>query len=303
MTLTGRVPLLVLLGLVPVVLRPTIRHRLAVGAGGRDPGRPARLVVRATPGPAGAGAPPGRVGPSRGADPDPAAGRQPVAPPGAGRRPRRLAADRRCRGQPAPARTRSRRAHHLPHHADVPRRRGDLRGDRGDRPPPRPPRARRPPAHRRGRGVGTVTAGLRRPQAPAQPAVPAPGARRPRRGPGAGTGHRVRLAAGVRARRRRPVDRLAGQRPQPARRGADLAARAGPAGGARPRHLADLRRPGHDRGPRTCRAWTRRWMPRCCWLPWPRAPATGSTSWPATAGSAAGCARPARETSSPPCRR
>ncbi len=116
-----------------------------------------------------------------------------------------------------------------------------------------------------------------------QPAGPAARPRRPGGGPGARPGHRVRLAARVRPRRRRPLDRLAGQRPQPQRRGPHLAARAGPAGGARARHLAHLGRPGRGRA----RGSTPRWTPPCCSPRSPPGPATGSTSSPATGGSAA----------------
>ena len=96
-------------------------------------------------------------------------------------------------------------------------------------------------------GHGPLAAAVRVPQAPAQPAGPAARPRRARGGPGARPGHRVRLAARVRPRRRRPLDRLAGQRPQPQRRGAHLAARAGPPGGAGARHLAHLGGPGRGR--------------------------------------------------------
>ena len=166
-------------------------------------------------------------------------------------------------------------------------------------PPRRPARARR---HRALRGP----LGLRRPAATLDvpgtvrslppfesrkhlpsPAGPAARPRRPRRRPGARAGHRVRLAARVRPRRRRPLHRLARQRPQPQRRGPHLAARARPAGGAGARHLAHLGRAGRA----TCRGSTPRWTPRCCWPRSPPAPATGSTSWPATGGSAPGCAR------------
>ena len=59
----------------------------------------------------------------------------------------------------------------------------------------------------------------------------------------------------------------------------------------RARHLPDLGRAGRRRA----RASTRPWTPPCCWPRSPPAPATGSTSWPATAGSGpAALARRAR---------
>ena len=44
-------------------------------------------------------------------------------------------------------------------------------------------------------------------------------------------------------------------------------------------------------GSRTCPGSTRRWTPPSSWPRSPRAPATASTSWPATAGCARGCAQ------------
>ena len=126
-------------------------------------------------------------------------------------------------------------------------------------PPRRPARDRRHRACSRPAGAGRRGSapstsrgwsGRCRPSSPAStcpPAGPAARARRPRRGPGPRAGHRVRLAARVRPRRRRPLDRLAGQRPQPRRRRPHLAARARPAGRARARHLAHLGRPGRRR--------------------------------------------------------
>ena len=99
---------------------------------------------------------------------------------------------------------------------------------------------------------------------------------------GARPGHRVRLAARVRRRRRRPLDRLAGHRPARPTCGAHLASRARPAGAARARHRAHRPRPGSATRP----GWTPRWTPRCCSPRSPPAPATGSTCSPSTGGSA-----------------
>ena len=59
-----------------------------------------------------------------------------------------------------------------------------------------------------------------------------------------GPGHGVRLAARLRGRRRRPVDRLAGHRAAARRGRSYLAARTRPARPRRARHRTDLRRPG-----------------------------------------------------------
>ena len=86
--------------------------------------------------------------------------------------------------------------------------------------------------------------------------------------------------------------------PHQQRRRPHLAARARPAGGAGARHLAHLGRPGR----RTCRASTPRWTPPCCSPRSPPGPATGSTSSPATGGSEPGSGPPAPATSPPGCR-
>ena len=85
------------------------------------------------------------------------------------------------------------------------------------------------------------------PQAPAVAAGQAARTRRhdPRADPR--PGHRVRLAARVRRRRRRPLDRLAGHRAAGRRRGADLAAGARPPGRHRARHRPDVGGPGRRR--------------------------------------------------------
>ena len=75
-----------------------------------------------------------------------------------------------------------------------------------------------------------------------------------------GPGTRVRLAARVRGRRRRPVHRLAGGGPARRRDGAHLAAGAGPAHPGRAGHRPDLGRPGR----RASRGWTPPWTRRCC---------------------------------------
>ena len=89
-------------------------------------------------------------------------------------------------------------------------------------------------------GTRPRAAGLPLPQAPAEPARAAPRARRPGRGAGPRPGDGVRLAAGVRPRRRRPQHRLARQRAHPDDSGADLAARAAAPGAAGARHLPHL---------------------------------------------------------------
>ena len=68
-----------------------------------------------------------------------------------------------------------------------------------------------------------------------------------RRAEPARAGHGVRLAAGVRRRRRRPLHRLAGHRPARRRRRPHLAAGARPPAGLRARHRPHLRRPGRRR--------------------------------------------------------
>ena len=61
------------------------------------------------------------------------------------------------------------------------------------------------------------------------------------------TGHRIRLAARVCRRRRRPLDRLAGNRAPRRRHGPHLAARTRPAGGDRARHRTHGGRPRRRR--------------------------------------------------------
>ena len=126
------------------------------------------------------------------------------------------------------------------------------RGPAGRRSHRAHPRATRPggaAAHPPGRGERAVAAAVRGAQAPAEPARPAARPRRPGGGTRARPGHGVRLAARVRPRRRRPLDRLAGQRPQPQRGGAHLAAGARPAGGPGAGHVAHLRRTRRGRPP------------------------------------------------------
>ena len=74
-------------------------------------------------------------------------------------------------------------------------------------------------------------------------------------------GHRVRRAARVRDRRRRALDRLAGQRPRARRGGAHLAARSATGGCSACSTPAAPRPPGSA----TSRGWTPRSTPPCCW--------------------------------------
>ena len=143
-------------------------------------------------------------------------GRQHRAPPGPRRAARRLAAVRRRDRQPAPRSTSppaTRCRLRTPLTPDPARRPARRPGHRA-LPGPLGLAARQASREVPGRGAGAAAVPL--PQAPAQPAGPAPRARRPRRGPGPRPGHRVRLAARLRARRRRPQHRLAGQRPHAA---------------------------------------------------------------------------------------
>ena len=141
-------------------------------------------------------------------------------------------------------------------------------------------------------GRGPVAAAVRVPQAPALAAGPAPRPRRPVGGPGARPGHRVRLAARVRPRRRRPLDRLAGDAPATATSWCAPGSPSATAGSC----WCSTRRGPRPAGSTTYRGSTPRWTPRCCWPRSPPGPATGSTSWPATGGSAPGCGWPAHAT-------
>ncbi len=247
MSISGRVPLLLLLGVVAVVLRPSIGTVwlwvLAVGLlVGLDvllaPSTSALMLAR----------PP--VGTVRLGQP---AETRLVATNTSGRRMRGMLRDA---WQPTAGASDNRHRLDLggrrPGRAPDPAAAAPARrpaGDRRDHPVARAARARRPPAHAGRRGHGPLAAAVRLAQAPAQPAGPAPRPGRPGGDPDPRPGHRVRLAARVRPRRRRPVDRLAGQRPQPQRGRPHLAAGAGPAGRPRPGHLADLGRPGRRRAP------------------------------------------------------
>ena len=217
------------------------------------------------------------------------AGRQPRPAPGARGAARRLAA----------VRGRDRNRHRLDLAAGdqvrlttplTPTRRGDRRADRvtvrciG----PLGLAARQRVAG--GARPGARAAAVPLPQAPAQPAGPAARARRPRGGPGPRPGHRVRLPARLRARRRRTQHRLAGQRPLPHRGGADLAARAAAPGAAGPGHLPHVGR-AHRRRPPAGLRDGRRAAARGAGRP---APGTASTSWPATGGCGPGSAPAAR---------
>ena len=111
----------------------------------------------------------------------------------------------------------------------------------------RPARAGRPAGLARRAVAGAGAAAVHLAAAPAVAAGPAARARRPDRGDGARAGHRVRLAARVRRRRRRPVDRLAGLGPGRRRDGAHLAAGARPPGAAGARQRAHRGGPGRRR--------------------------------------------------------
>ena len=205
MAITGRVPLLALLGLVAVVLRPS--HGLAVAAGRDCPGRPGRCWRPADPRGTSYDARPG--GAHRGA-----AAETLLVVENVGRR--RSTACSATPGSPAPA----------PPPTDT--------ASAGSRRPRLLTTALLPAPPRRPAGVGSrsallgplglgarqrttsvpgsvrVAAPLRVAQAPPLSAGAAARPRRPGRGAGARAGHRVRLAARIRARRRRPLHRLAG---------------------------------------------------------------------------------------------
>ena len=297
MAISGRVPLLVLLGLVPVVLRPTfgtmwlwlLAVALVVAVDLLLAPRPEVLEISRRP------TDPVRLGRP---DVDHARRRQPVGPH----------RHRRCCGTPGSPRP-ERRANRFPIRLTPgdrvllrtplqPVRRGDLRAHGVT------VRARGPlglacaPAHDRRAGRGPVAAAVRVPQAPAVAAGPAARPRRPVGGAGARPGHRVRLAARVRPRRRRPLDRLAGHAPATATSSSAPGSPSATGGWCWcstprvPRRAASTTYP----------ASTRRWTPRCCWPRWPPGPATASTSWPATAGCAPGCGRPAHARPPPPSR-
>ena len=236
MAITGRVPLLLLLGVVAVVLRPAVSTMwlwvlvvlLLVGLD---------VALARLTGPDHRGATAGRPRPGRASRPRPrwssattarAVRRCSSATPGS-RPPARPATGTGSGSPPAtgPLLTTSL----LPERRGRPARVGVTVRIR---------RTPRPGVAASTRDVdrpGPGAAALRVPQAPAEPAGPAARPGRTRRGAGARSGHRVRLAAGVRPGRRRPLDRLAGQRPQPHRRRTHLAARARPAGRAGARHL------------------------------------------------------------------
>ena len=126
MSITGRVPLLLLLGLVPVVLRPEHGHGVAVGAGGRCCWSASTCCSRPSPAALTLERPPVGVGPARASRPRPTLvatndsrrrrarrrsatrGSRPPAPTGnrhrlapVARRPGRADARRCCRGAAA----------------------------------------------------------------------------------------------------------------------------------------------------------------------------------------------------------
>src|SRR5207248_4421779 len=107
------------------------------------------------------------------------------------------------------------------------------------------------PCPPRGRADSTVdgpgTATVRVPPVPAREAGPVARPGRRRGDPRARAGYRVRLAARVRARRRRPIHRLAGQRPAFRRRGACLAPRTRPARAVRAGHRSHVGGTGRRR--------------------------------------------------------
>ena len=128
-----------------------------------------------------------------------------------------------------------------------PMRRGDQRVGTGHRALGGPAGAGGQAELAPGAVAGPDPAAVPVPQAPAVAAGQA--ARTRRHDPGADPrpGHRIRLAARVRRRRRRPVDRLARHRAPRRRRGADVAAGTRPPGGHRARHRADVGGPGRRR--------------------------------------------------------
>ena len=243
MAITGRVPLLLLLGLVPVVLRPTVGTHVAVAARGARCWSASTWLLAPSPGRCSrVERPP--VGPG-------AAGPDPPSTLVVGQRRRR----RRTRccvrdawqptagatRQPAPAPARARR----PRAADAPRcsptRRGDLRAlgrhrcapaGRSAWPPGSAPatcRARSGRCRRSSRASTCPSRLARLRDLDGRSAV---------RVRGQGTEFDS-LREYVRGDDVRSIDWRA-TRPQPHRRGAHLAARARPAGGAGARHLADV---------------------------------------------------------------
>ena len=294
MAISGRVPLLVLLGLVPVVLRPSFGTMwlwllvvaLAVALDVLLAPRPAALEIAAGRSrPCGSATRPRR--PWWWSTP-----RAPVtgcsATPGS-RRPARTTTGSRSGSPPATGCCCTRRcspyaaATCAPHGVTV-RARGPLGLAARQRTVAVP-------------GVGPLAAAVRVAQAPALAAGPPARPRRPLGGAGARAGHRVRLAARVRPRRRRALDRLAGHA-----RNRNVVVRTWqPERDRRVVLVLDTSRTSAGRVD-DVPASTPPWMPRSCSRRWPRAPATASTSSPATGASARGSAPPAPATSRPPSR-
>ena len=268
MATTGRVPLLVLLG-IGALVRPAVRRHPLAGWS-----RSLLLVAwtccspRA---PAPSRSPGDRSAQVRQGETTPAD----LLVPNTGRR--------RVRGVLRDAWQPSAGAHGNRHRLDLaagdqvrlttpltPTRRGDRRAGPGHGPLHRAAGARRPAALPGGAGTRAGAAAVPLPQAPAEPAGAAPRARRPGRGAGARPGDGVRLAARVRPRRRRTQHRLAGQRAHPRRRWCGPGSPSGTAGCCwcstppAPRRGAST----------TCPGWTPRWTPRCCWPRSPPAPGT-----------------------------
>ena len=161
----------------------------------------------------------------------------------------------------------------------------------GHRPLRRAARPGRPPGLAPGPVAAARAPAVHLPQAPAVPPGPAARARRALGGHGARPGHRVRLAARVRRRRRRPLHRLARLGPRGRRHGAHLAPR------ARPARAAGARLRSHRGGPGRRRAAPGRRDGRraAAGRPSPRAPGTASTCSPTTGRCGCGsraCRRP-----------
>ena len=287
MALTGRVPLLLLLGLVPVVLRPPVAHRAAVVCWSRWSSSALDVLLAPSPAPArpstASRSPPVRLGraerastllrgqhrrragargwlrdawqPSAGATGEPAPA--PAPPAASGRRvttrcARPGAATGRPTGSPCAAWARS----------------AWPAGSARSRSPGAS--ASLPPFDSR-KHLPSRLARLR--ELDGRSAV------RVR-----GQGTEFDSLREYVARRRRPQHRLAGHRPHAA---PSWCAPGSPSatGGWSWCSTPRAPRPG---GSTTSPAWTPRWTPRCCSPRWRPGPATASTSSPATGGSAPG---------------
>ena len=229
-----------------------VRARLARPAAGRP--RPVPLLVRGGDTPRSGSARPRRASwscPTRDGGRCGASSATPGRPPRArttraSRSTCRPASGARCRPQLTPT------------------RRGDRHPRPGDRARVRPARSGRAPALARRALRGCAPCPVRLAQAPARAGWPGCASSTAARRCGARAGHRVRLAARLRRRRRRALDRLARDR-APA---VDLVVRTW-----QPERTATscwswtpAARP--PAGSATHHGWTRRWTPRCCSARW-----------------------------------